>query len=232
MKKLSIFIVIALFAYISVNAQGGVSFGVRVVPTLDWTTLSDTGSTYSFDNNGVKLGIGFGPSLRYELSDNFNIDISGIFTWQKFGVDQKNEITNPTLIDRTEDFKVQFFKIPLNFNGQFDVAGNLQALINFGAGVGIKLTSSRVITDHINPDRYSTDYETAAVLNFIDLYLTAGAGVVYNIEDNLHLSLTVQYNNGILDAWINSNNEAPSSIQELSLKHRNIAFNIGFYIDI
>ena len=133
--------------------------------------------------------------------------------------------------DRTEDFKVQFFKIPLNFNGQFDVAGNLQALINFGAGVGIKLTSSRVITDHINPDRYSTDYETAAVLNFIDLYLTAGAGVVYNIEDNLHLSLTVQYNNGILDAWFDNKNDWPSAINELTLKHKNIALNIGFYID-
>ena len=232
MKKLLFISVIALFAYTSVNAQGGISFGLRVIPTLNWTTLSDTGSTYSYDDSGIKSGIGFGPSMRYKFSDNFNVDISGIFTWQKIGINQTNEVTNPTPINRTEDFKVQYLQLPLNFNGQFDVAGDLQALINFGVGTGIRLASSRVITDHNNPNVYSTDYEAVSVLNFIDFYLTAGAGVVYNIEDNLHLSLTIQYNNGILDGWLNSYNDAPSSIQELTLKHKNVAFSIGFYIDI
>ena len=232
MKKLLLISVIALFTYTFVNAQGGVSFGLRAIPTLNWTTLSDTGSTYSFDNTGIKPGIGFGPSLRYKFSDNFNVDISGIFTWQKIGINQTNEIPDSTQINITEDFRIQYLQLPLNFNGQFDVAGDLQALINFGVGTGIKLSSDRVITDHNNPNIYSKDYKAVSVLNFIDFYLTAGAGVVYNIEDNLHLSLTVQYNNGILDGWFNNKNDAPSIIEELTLKHKNVAFSIGFYIDI
>lgn len=233
MKKILLLSAILIFTLTSTFAQKGLSFGLRAIPTLNWVSMTDGDSLYSYTSSGTKLGIGFGPSVRYKFSDNFNVDVSGIFTWQKFGINQTNEITYSTHVNRTEDFKVQFLQIPLNFNGQFDVAQDFQALINFGVGTGIKLKSSRVLKDNNNPQLYSDEYKTTSVLNFIDFYLTAGAGAVYNIEDNLHLSLTVQYNNGIIDGWLNNKNDnINSTIDDLNLKHKNIAFSLAFYIDL
>ncbi len=235
MKKVLLFAAVLTFTVSGLFAQKGISFGLRAIPTLNWTSMTDGDSLYSYESDGIKLGMGFGPSIRYKFSDNFNVDVSGIFTWQKFGIHQTNESTNPVVIDRTEDFKVQFLQIPLNFNGQFDVAQDFQALINFGVGTGFKLKSTRIISDLKHPEDpdYSTfEYKTTSVLNIIDFYLTAGAGAVYNIEDNLHLSLTVQYNNGILDSWRNGKNSSPSTIEDLNLKHKNVAFSLAFYIDL
>ncbi len=233
MKKILLISVIVLYSVTGLFAQKGISFGLRAIPTLNWVSMSDGDSLYSYESSGTKLGIGFGPSVRYKFSDNFNVDVSGIFTWQKFGINQTNETTNSDVVDRTEDFKVQFLQIPLNFNGQFDVAQDFQALINFGVGTGIKLKSSRLLTDNQDPQEFSSEYKTTSVLNFIDFYLTAGAGAVYNIEDNLHLSLTVQYNNGIIDGWLNNKNDnIHSTIGDLSLKHKNVAFSLAFYIDL
>ncbi len=233
MKKILVLIVISVFTLTGLYAQKGLSFGLRAIPTLNWTSNTDGDSLYSYASSGTKLGIGFGPSVRYKFSDNFNVDVSGIFTWQKFGLNQTNESTNPVPVNRTENFKVQFLQIPLNFNGQFDVAQDIKALINFGVGTGIKLKSSRVLIDNSNPALYSSEYKPTSVLNFIDFYLTAGAGAVYDIEDNLHLSLTVQYNNGIIDGWLNNKNDnVNSTIGDLTLKHKNVAFSLAFYIDL
>ncbi len=233
MKKILLISVIVLYSVTGLFAQKGLSFGLRAIPTLNWVSMTDGDSLYSYESSGTKLGIGFGPSVRYKFSDNFNVDVSGIFTWQKFGINQTNETTNPEVVDRTENFKVQFLQIPLNFNGQFDVAQDFQALINFGVGTGIKLNASRVLIDNRDPQEFSSEYKTTSVLNFIDFYLTAGAGAVYNIEDNLHLSLTVQYNNGIIDGWLNNKNDnVHSTIGDLSVKHKNVAFSLAFYIDL
>ena len=233
MKKVLLLLAAIVLSVTGMFAQKGLSFGLRAIPTLNWASMTDGDSLYSYASSGTKLGIGFGPSVRYKFSDNFNVDVSGIFTWQKLGINQTNESRNPLFVDRTEDFKIQFLQIPLNFNGQFDVAQDFQALINFGVGTGIKLKSSRVLTDNTNPQLYSSDYQISSVINFIDFYLTAGAGAVYNIEDNLHLSLTIQYNNGIIDGWLNNKNDIiHSTIEDLTLKHKNVAFSLAFYIDL
>ncbi len=235
MRKVLLLAAVVLFSTTGLFAQKGFSFGLRVIPTVNWGTYTEEDTLFSYKNDGSKMGFGFGPSVRYKFSDNFNVDISGIFTWQKLGISQKNALLNPVKIDRTEDFKIQYLQLPLNLNGQFDVAQNFQALINFGVGFGIKLKSMRKVTDANFPEdpEYSdTDYKKAKMLNFLDIYLTAGAGVVYNLEENLHLSLTVQYNNGIIDGWRNSKNNAPSTINELNLKHKNVAFSLAFYIDL
>ncbi len=238
MKKLFLLSIIAIFAFKNVNAQG-ISFGIRAIPTFNWTTISDTITDLNYKNDGTKLGIGFGPSIRYKLSDNFNIDVSGIFTWQRFGINITNdENHNSILTNLKEKYKVQFLQIPLNLNGQFDVADDFQALLNFGVGTGIKLKSSRLVEDIEHPGTYSTEeYDTRIkMLTFADFYLTAGAGVVYNLEDNLHLSLTVQYNNGILDGWIDGKNTIYETSTEITtplvLKHKNVALSLAFYIDL
>jgi hypothetical protein len=228
MKKSILFLICILSVSLSFS-QSNTAFGLRVIPTFDWTRLTDT-SYYSYDHTGVKAGIGFGPSLRYEVSENFNVDVSGIFTWQRTGIHQTFDLLGVRTVDRTEDIKIQYLKIPLNFNGQFTVYGDIQALINFGLGAGIKLSSYRQVTDNIL--EFTNDYEDVRAINFVDIYLAAGLGLVYNIDDNLHLSVTGQYNNGVLDGWLNNRNDEPLSfINDLTMKHRNIALNIGFYID-
>ena len=87
------------------RAQTSTSFGLRITPMFNWITASDTSSLYTFNNSNTKIGIGFGPSMRYSFSDNFNVDISGIFTWQEFGIVQTQDGSNPNIIDVTEDFK-------------------------------------------------------------------------------------------------------------------------------
>jgi len=237
MKRLFLLVIIAIFALSNVKAQG-ISFGLRAIPTFNWATVSDTIADFNYESDGTKLGIGFGPSLRYKMSDNFNIDISGIFTWQKMGINIKNDPKNNNVVTNlSEKYKMQFVQVPLNLNGQFDVADDFQALINFGVGAGILLKSSRLVTDNETLGVYSSNYDTRIkMLRFVDFYLTAGAGVVYNLQDNLHLSLTVQYNNGIIDGWADSKNTIYETSTEintpLDLKHKNVALSLGFYIDL
>jgi len=239
MKKIFFIVIIAIFAFSNVKAQG-ISFGIRAIPTFNWATVTESQSVDSFEytNAGTKMGLGFGPSIRYKISDNFNVDVSGIFTWQKFGIDISNELpinTEVSLIHET--YKMQFLQIPLNLNGQFDIADDFQALLNFGVGAGIKLKSGRLVADEPLSGDYKTSYDyQIKMLTFVDLYLTAGAGVVYNLEDNLHLSLTVQYNNGIIDGWLDSKNTLSHTSTEittpLNLKHKNVALSLAFYIDL
>ncbi len=242
MRKLFLLTIIAIFAFSNLNAQG-ISFGIRAIPTFNWTTLTDTDPNHIYENDGTKMGIGFGPSIRYKFTENFNVDVSGIFTWQKFGVNVSNELpANATDVKILENFKVQFLQIPLNLNGQFDVADDFKALLNFGVGAGIKLKSSRIVSESIpgngRPANYfpTTEDPSINMLTFIDFYLTAGAGVVYDIEEDLHVSLTVQYNTGIVNGWINDNNvyrvTNTDAIEQLKLKHQNVALSLGFYIDL
>jgi hypothetical protein len=233
MKKLLLLSVLALLTTV-IYAQKGVSFGLRAIPTFNWISASDEDTAFVYEGDGTKMGIGFGPSVRYKFSDNFNMDLSAIFTWQRFGINQTNQLPdNATATDITENLKVQYLQVPFNFNGQFDVASDFQALINFGVGAGVKLASSRMMVDNQDPNSSFPDqYEKVGVLSPVDFYLTAGAGAVYNIEDNLHLSLTVQYNNGIFDGWLDKQNDPPSTITDLSIKHKNVALSLGFYIDL
>jgi len=239
MKKISLLVIIAIFAFSNVKAQSNLSFGIRAIPTFNWITTTDTISTIVYENDGTKLGFGFGPSLRYKLSDNFNVDVSGIFTWQKFGISIKNSSTFATDINIKEKYKVQFLQVPLNLNGQFDVADDFQALLNFGVGTGMKIKSGRLVDDASKPNATSSkEYDNRIkMLRAIDFYLTAGAGVVYNLEDNLHLSLTVQFNNGIIDGWRDGFDTFPETdkkaiARNLDIKHKNVALSIGFYIDL
>lgn len=237
MKKIFLISLVAFWAFTNVKAQG-ISFGIRAIPTFNWATVTDTSANLNYTNDGTKLGMGFGPSIRYKMSDNFNVDISGIFTWQKMGINIKNDpIHNNVVTNLAEKYKMQFLQIPLNLNGQFDVADDFQALLNFGVGAGILLKSSRQVIDNENLGAYPSTYDTRIkMLRFIDFYLTAGAGVVYNLEDNLHLSLTVQYNNGIIDGWADDSNtiyETSTKITTpLDIKHKNIALSLAFYIDL
>lgn len=230
MKK-GLIILIVCFSSYTAGAQSNTSFGLRITPMFNWVSPSDTGSLYSYSNSSAKMGIGFGPSMRYSFSDNFNIDISGIFTWQEFAIDQTDDVGNTERVDVTENFKLQYLNIPLNLNGQFNVLGELKAIINFGAGFNVKLKSVRQLKDNLGVSSFQEDYINVKMLNFMDIYLSAGLGLGYSFQENLHLSLTGQYNNGILDGWFDNKNDLPSTIDELTLKHRNITLNIGFYID-
>jgi long-subunit fatty acid transport protein len=225
MKKLALTIFAALI-FFSVSAQTSTSFGLRVTPMFNWISPLDTSTIYSYENAETKIGIGFGPSMRYSFSENFNVDISGIFTWQEFALTQRNLLTSAD-IRVVEEFKVQYLNVPLNLNGQFNIVGDLKALINFGMGLSINIKQLRSIT----ADGFTSDYVKVRMLNFMDIFLSAGLGTAYSFRDNLHLSLTAQYNNGIIDGWFDRKNDPPSTIDELSLKHRNITLNIGFYID-
>ncbi len=221
-------------------AQEGLAFGLRVNPTMNWVAATPTNTAYSVESAGVRGGIAFGPSLRYGFSDNFNMDLTAIFSWQRFAIEQKGEVPALAIakpVNNTENFKLQYLQFPLNLNGQFGIADNVKALINFGFGVNIKLKDERKVDYNSKlPPPYIQDneYRETKVITPVDIFLMAGAGFGYDFADNLHLTLTIQYQNGLLDGWHDSKNEKEVSTilhDELKLNHRSVNFNLGFYID-
>lgn len=230
MKRIFFLFAILIGTFVSLNAQG-FAFGVRAIPTYNWTLSTDESPmyTYEIDQNP---SFGIGPSLKYYISDHFNMDLGVIFRNQSFIINQTNEPAYISdSVDISENIKLKYVQLPINFNGQFDIVNNLQGIVNFGTNFSIVTNATRLIIDN-NATTNSSDYIKFSNASLLDIYLTGGAGVDYSVTNNLHLTFMAQYNNGIIDAWTDKGGATPPSlIDNLALKNRNIALNFGLYID-
>lgn len=201
------------------------------MPSYNWFMHSDTSVAFTYDLKS-KPTFGVGPSVKYYISDNLNFDVAVVFGSNNFTINQNNE---PAFIadsvNISEDIKLKFVDVPINFNGQFDIIENLQGIINFGATIGFVTSSTRLIKDNYSILN-SSDYSKFSNILPINFALVGGAGVDYELTRNLHITFTAQYKNGVPDIWLDEDGATfPSQIDNLVLKNRGVIFNFGFYVD-
>lgn len=229
MKRIFLLFLLINGTFLSVIGQSYISFGLKTSPSINWKTFSDTSLAYDYKIDS-KLAFSIGPSIRYIISENFNIDFNLLFGSSNFVINQTNNSQySSTEVDIDEDIKLNQIIIPINFNGQFNLVNKLQGVMNFGTSLYLKTSGKRTITDKIS-NSIINDFTNVKNIKFYDIALSIGAGLDYHIANNLHLTFTTQYSNGIIDIW-NDGNISPSKITNLELKDKNVNFLIGFYID-
>ena len=222
MKKIIILFAV-FFVFINfANAQSS-SFGAKVVPMLGWSNVQST-DTFAFNSEGIKPGIGIGPSLKMKLGDSFNTEVGLLFTWQGSKFSQFND----TILDYTYEIKRQYLQIPISFNGSFKVGPSTRAIMSFGGTPAIKLSSLVKIIDKGNDNLILTEnYKFPGT--FFNFYLTAGAGTSIEISKGVHFISTVKYNHAIIDSWYDGDDN--KYIKELNEKNHFISLDLGLHID-
>jgi len=208
------------------NAQSN-AFGAKVTPMLSWAKLKPN-DAYTYESAGKKPSIGFGPSYKKYFGENFNIDLSLLFTWQH------SEFTAESLNLGSQSDKylvspfLRYVQLPVNFEAGFSITQNLKGLIDFGFAPAVELESVATLT-HTDAsgtihDPIDFNYKGSA----FNLYLSAGAGVMYHVTDELGISGVVLYNNGVIDTWFDDTDS--EYLPELELYNHYISLNVGLYI--
>jgi hypothetical protein len=227
MKRNLIFVAILLLLT-SYNAfSQKYSFGAKFSPMVSWSVPVNT-TNFDYQNDKLKFGIGFGPSLKINMSKNFNTDIGVMFTWQGTRFDQINTIDTLPALSYKFDTKIQYLQIPINFEGKIDLSNDFALSLDFGIIPAINLSSTADVTDNL-ANNAVVDSDLNIPTSIFNLFLSAGAGVVYRISDDVCLSSIILYNNGIFDVWYDKNSD--TYIKQLDMKNHYISMNIGVHID-
>ena len=152
--------VISGLGILSAQAQGG-AFGAKATPMLSWAKTVNNDS-YNFESEGVVPSIGFGPSFKKYFGENFNVDVSLLFTWQKskFTATPVTQFGNPKSYSVLT--KLQYVQIPVIFEASFPITGGLRGMIDFGASPAIELNSMADISD-ISDESMETKLEDSSL---------------------------------------------------------------------
>lgn len=226
MKRNILFFVFIIFIGFNTSFAQNFSFGAKFTPLISWSAPSNS-NLYDFTNDGVKMGYGFGPSLKIKLSDSFNTDIGVLFTWQGTKFNQQNNLDNPILTNFNYDTRIQYLQIPVIFEGKFDVSDNIAVGIDFGVIPAVSLSSEMDVRDLTTSTVVATDVDfNGSLFNF---FLSAGAGTYFKLSEGVTLSTVVMYNNGIIDVWYDKSSD--EYIKNLILKNHFISLNLGIHID-
>lgn len=221
MKKLTLAVILIFFSFTAINAQG-YSFGARFTPMLSWSKVLST-DTFDYVNDGTKLGIALGPSMKVNVSKNFNAEIGVLFSWQgnKF-----NQFRMDSL-DYNYDIKRQYMHIPVTVNGNIPIHRYFDAVMTFGVMPSIQLSSVADITDNTTEGFVKQNYDIPGMpLNF---YLIAGAGGLIHLTKEVSFAIGAKYNHGTIDAW--NDKSTNTYIKELAEKHHFVTVDLGLYID-
>ncbi len=225
MKKLFVIFAISFFGIYSAQAQSG-AFGAKITPMLSYAKMINN-DNYTFESLGVVPGIGFGPSYKKYFSENFNVDVAALFTWQDVEFQATPTVTGngnglQTLKVKTA---VKYLQIPVILEASFPIVEGLNGMMDFGLTPAIELSSLADVSD-ANDLLIKSQYDYSGTP--VNLYLNAGAGVSYDITDVLMVSGVIMYNHGVLDIWYDETDA--QYIPELDLKNHTVSLNIGIHI--
>jgi len=221
MKKVMLALAaILLFGTYTASAQN--AFGAKVTPMLSWAKVKNNGSL-TYTGGGVVPSIGFGPSFKHYFGENFNVDAGVLFTWQTSRFTQ-NLLTVPVA---TYEPRLRYVQIPIMFEAGFTITDKMKGLIDFGVAPAVELESvANIYADQDRSTLVLQDYDFKG--SAVNVYLSAGAGVTYDLTDELALSGVVLYNNGIIDAWYDD--DAATYLPEVKFYNHYVSANIGIHI--
>lgn len=218
MKKLLLSL-LTLFFVSGLSAQS-FSFGARTTPMVAWSKVVST-DDFDFTTDGVKVGFSIGPSLKANISKNFNFEVGALFSWQGSKFNQ----TNDTL-DYNFNTKRQYLHIPVTANGNIRIHKYFDAVMSFGVMPSIQLGSMADVTNNADGTIVKQNYDMPG--SYGNFYLIAGAGGLIHLTKEVDFAIGAKYNHGTIDAWIDR--EKNTYIKELTEKHHFVSVDMGLYI--
>ncbi len=225
MKKFTIAVVLLIFTISSVDAQK-FAFGTRIAPMISWSKVTPyEDNTTSYSNDGVRGGIALGPSMQYNFSEKFGLEVGFLFSWQgnKF-----NQTATLGVIDIDLNYKVkrQYLHIPVTVNGNIPIIDLLDVVMTFGAMPSVQLSGKCDITENKTGKEIKLDHKVPSIP--VNFYLIAGAGALIHLTDDVGLSAGIKYNHGLIDAW--DDDQSNLFVKKMTEKHHFVALDLGLYI--
>lgn len=177
-----------------------IRFGLQVSPQISWLGTN----TKNYESEGGKFGLNFGLAAEFFLTKNylfstglFISSLGGEVSYEGIYVDN-NGVNVQSAVEQT--YRIKYIEIPLTLKLRTNEIGYMTYYGQFGLKSGIKFqsTSDYTYTD-INNSPKIEDVNTAGDIFFINMFLTAGAGIEYSISGNTSLQLGLTYNNGFIN---------------------------------
>lgn len=219
-------------------------FGLQLNPHISWLTPN----TAEYESGGSKLGMTYGLSTEFFLTKNYLIS-TGLFIASLGGdlsyegvYEDNNGLNVPSAVKQT--YRIKYIEIPLTLKLRTNEIGYMTYFGQFGVKTAVKFqsTSDYSYTD-INNSPKIENVNTASDIFFINMYLTVGAGIEYNISGNTSLVLGLTYNNGFINqldkkanligangkASLDLNGEPIYTEKDASANMNYVALSVGLY---
>jgi hypothetical protein len=181
--------------------------GLQLSPNISW--LATNSPEYS--NDGRKFGVSYGLATEFFLTKNYLFStgfmissLGGKVAYE--GVYVNNDGAN-VVSSVEQSYAITYIEIPLTLKLRTKQIGYMTYYGNFGlkSGIKFKYNSDFTYTD-INNTPTIEGENTADDVFFINMCLTVGGGVEYNLYGNTNLMLGITYNNGFINQLDNKIN--------------------------
>jgi hypothetical protein len=206
-----------------VSAQGkkSLQFSLGTSPQVSWLK-----SDYSnVENEGIRLGIGFGLKADYYFTDNYAFS-SGLMIVNSggrlkyldtnigFKIDGSTLVfnTDPTLDGVTMTYKLQFVEIPLLLKMRTNEISGKTFYGLFGLSAQMNIQAKGEANQlSVNDARMRDE------VNFLNVGYQIGGGVEYELGKNLGISGGLSFFNGFSDITTDDSGRKSDKITQRSL---------------
>lgn len=181
--------------------QKGMSFGLKVAPTLAWIK-SDTKSV---ESDGSRLGFAYGLITDFNISKNYAFGTGVDVTYR--GGKTKNKFVDIDSPDKTS-FTLQYIEVPITLKLKTNEIGYITYFGRFGFAPGINIKAKADIENTLT-EQSDDDIGAKKGINPINLSFLVGLGATYSLGGSTAVLVGITFNNGFLDIF-DKDYQAPS----------------------
>ena len=205
LKKIVLILFFACIAYQS-NAQQ-VRFGVNIAPAVNWWLVE--GDLYITSGNNFAFQVGGMVDLTLGEKERFAIHSGLNFTSAPGSFEQ-----NPNSLSfqgKAWDYKVKTLDLPILLRLRSDDLGKTVLFAQYGLTLGFTIADEITIRDGKGGGD-SFGYES------LNTSLTMGAGIEYELNDNMDLMINAFFQNGTKNMLISDANDDNMFPQQLGIR--------------
>ncbi len=191
--KINLFIILIIFLCPVFGQSQDFRLGFKANPTF--SVLKPSSDNH--ESVGTKIGFSYGLLFDYFIKDNYAI--SSEFAISTMG-GQVEYSKNDTSI--TSNMNLRYIEIPVTLKLLTkELTDNVKVYGKFGLNLAFRIKSEAVVEYKKGGTEYKND-DIKDANNYVQPFNTSllfGAGIEYNISENLDLVLGLSYNNGFLN---------------------------------
>lgn len=223
MRKLILLLIIAV-AFGQTSYGQDFRFGLTASPTFSFVNSNAS----QVEGDGLKVGLNYGLLVDYLIGANetyaFSTGLTHHLTGAKLTVQDDLHDTSTT-ITRSQDLKIQYVEIPLTLRLRTNEIGYMTYYGQFGFKGGF-VVSRRY--DQEAPPAYpdlNVDNEKNGNVNVLNLGITIGGGLEYNLGGSTSILAGLEYNNGFTN--ILNDKEIYAGLIDDKVSLRNVTLKVG-----